>query len=243
MTSEQEYARRSLQQLVAHVRDHQSGLIEPIFYSELAFRIERFTKHGDGHGHGVGRILGVMGHMLQEVEIGWGEPIPHIQSLVVNKAGALKGLPDEGIKEFWDEYPQLTRQEKANKANSEYRKIVAFGTRWDAVLQQLDLIPVDAGLNNTAGGSGGSKESERHKALKEFVRCHPEILGANSEYEGIVEYAFPTLDQIDVLLKSESRWIGAEVKSSVSDSNPKDYERGIFQAVKYTAVLLSLIHI
>jgi DNA topoisomerase VI subunit B len=32
-------------------------------------------------------------------------------------------------------------------------------------------------------------------------------------------------------------WVGVEVKSRVSDGNPDDYERGLYQVVKYKAVL------
>ena len=39
------------------------------------------------------------------------------------------------------------------------------------------------------------------------------------------------------MFRSDRSWIGVEVKSRVSDGNPSDYERGIYQVVKYRAVL------
>lgn len=84
MTANDEHARASLSILVEHVFSHRDGLIEPLFYSQLAERIGRLNKHGQGHGHGMGNVLGRMGRLLNDVEGEWGEGIPHIQSLVVN---------------------------------------------------------------------------------------------------------------------------------------------------------------
>jgi hypothetical protein len=39
------------------------------------------------------------------------------------------------------------------------------------------------------------------------------------------------------MFRSAHTWIGVEVKSRVSDGNASDYERGIYQVVKYRAVL------
>src|ERR1043166_5348891 len=119
-------ARDSLRQLIAYVFAHRTGPISGLSYEDLAFRIGRLNKHGRGHGHGLGQVLGIMGHLLQGIEGEWGERIPHIQSLVVNKTGPLRGLPDEGIKEFWPEYPRLSRAEKQNKVRTEHQRIVTF---------------------------------------------------------------------------------------------------------------------
>jgi hypothetical protein len=115
VNTHQQQARSSLSQLVAHVFAHQNGPIKGLTYQELAFRIGRLNKLGKGHAHGMGQVLGVMGHLLQGLEGDWGEPIPHIQSLAINKSGKNRGLPDDGIKEFWPDYPQLTRPEKENR--------------------------------------------------------------------------------------------------------------------------------
>ena len=39
------------------------------------------------------------------------------------------------------------------------------------------------------------------------------------------------------MFKSDRLWIGVEVKSKVSDRLPSDYERGLYQTVKYWAVM------
>ena len=68
MTDNDKHARASLSKLVEHVFNHRDGLIEPLHYSQLAQRISRVNKHGAGHGHGMGNVLGKMGHLLKDIE-------------------------------------------------------------------------------------------------------------------------------------------------------------------------------
>ena len=122
MTQLTDYAEKSLYELVKYVFSHSLETIEGISYEDLAFRIGRRNKHGKGHGRGMGKVLGEMGRILRRLDGKWEEPmphIPHINSLVVSKSGPSKGLPDEGIKEFWPEYPKLSRREKISKGNSD----------------------------------------------------------------------------------------------------------------------------
>jgi hypothetical protein len=240
MIQEFDQAKRSLYELVKHVFYHSSGTIEGITYQELATRIGRINKHGMGHGHGMGWVLGEMGHLLQNLEGDWGEVIPHLQSLVINKAGQLKGLPDDGIKEFWPEYPGLTREEKRNKVRMEYARIVEFGSRWNKVLSDLRLPPIKDPSEkkqhpNRPHGGGG--ESPEHKALKEHVYNNPNLVQVDHSYMGFREYSFPSLDAVDVLFKSCDQWVAVEVKSRTSDQFEGDFERGLYQCVKYRALL------
>ena len=239
MSINDEHAHASLSQLVRHVFNHRDGLIEPLYYSQLAERIGRLNREGGGHGHGMGNVLGKMGHLLKNIEGEWGEGIPHIQSLVVNLTGKLKNLPDKGIKEFWPDYPEMSKVEKTNRTRIEHQRIVAFGSRWNEVLRRLGLPDITAGETATPSngffGKGG--ESESHKRLKQYVRDNPQLVGANCDWNGRIEYPLPSLDEIDVVFKSEKALIAVEVKSAISDNFPFDYERGLFQTVKYGALL------
>ena len=102
----------------------------------------------------------------------------------------------------------------------------------------LGTEPVDA---TTPGGPPlscrGGGESDAHKALKAYVKSHPEQFGAEATWEAFEEYPLRSADTIDVFFKSGSVWIGIEVKSSVSDGVAGDYQRGLFQVVKYEALL------
>ena len=235
-------AKQSLQELVKYVFSQTTETLKGITYQDLAFHIGRLNKHGDGHAHGMGKVLGDMGHLLQQLEGEWGEPIPHIQSLVVNKAGTLKGLPDEGIREFWPDYPLLKKPEKQNKVRTEYVQILEFGSRWNKVLKDLGLEPIKEHSSSTISyfGHGRGGESKEHKALKNFVASNPEMVGASKSDQVFPEYPFPSLDTVDVMFKSPDHWIAVEVKSRISDKAPKDYERGIYQCVKYQALLIAM---
>lgn len=234
-------ARASLRALVQCVFEAEGPLCG-ITYSELASRIGRFNKHGEPHPR-MGNALGLMGHFLENIEnsAGWSENIPHIQSLAVNKSGPLRGLPDDGINEFWSGYPDLSKEEKSNRVQLEYTHIKDFGSRWNDVLRALDLPEVVVGdsIGNTTRkrflGKGG--ESPQHKALKEYVSKNPALVGASPEDSVYFEYALPSLDALDVLFKGRDRWVAVEVKSAVSDNMPSDYERGLYQCVKYRSIL------
>jgi hypothetical protein len=242
MTSAEKQASDSLVRLVEHVFTHRDGPITGITYEELAARIGRLTWKGVGHAHGMGNVLGIMGRMLQGLEGVWGEQIPHLQSLVVLKSGQGKNLPDIGLEEFWPDYPKMTEKEKARRVKVEYQRIVEYGSRWNDVLDRLGLPPVTAEheTQNTEIPYGTAGESERHRRLKEFIRQHPEIVGATGEWQAFVEYPLTSLDVVDVFFKCPDECVAVEVKSAISDAYPADYERGLFQAIKYCAVLKAM---
>jgi hypothetical protein len=161
----------------------------------------------------------------------------------VAKSGPDQGLPGIGVRERWHGYDLLTRAEKAARVEAEYQRILRFGSQWNDVLAALGMPPcrvpyVPAVAQVRAGGWGGG-ESDQHKALKQYVMTHPELFGAggDGDWRATAEYALRSGDEIDVFFKSDRCWIGVEVKSSLSDGNLKDYERGLYQVVKYLAVL------
>ena len=50
-----------------------------------------------------------------------------------------------------------------------------------------------------------------------------------------MEHPFASGDRLDVLFKNGSEWVGVEVKGPASDD--LDLKRGLFQCVKYQALL------
>jgi len=142
--TEDQYARRALSELVQSVFSKDAESIQGMNYETLAFQIGRRSKSGRGVAIGMGRILGKMGHMLQNFEGAHSKQIPRIQSLVINKTGKNRGLPADGIKEFWSDYKNLTRQQKEERVRNEYKKILAFGTQWNEVLKSLEILPATA---------------------------------------------------------------------------------------------------
>jgi len=225
---------QSLSKLIEHVFLCAPNSPTPLTYEQLAESIGRLRTISQlPHPRGMGKVLASLGHMLLDLQIKEEIRIPEIQSLVVNKNGRLKGFPDDGIKEFWPDYPKMSKAAKTDRLKVEYQRIANFGTRWNDVLRSLGLPTINS-LSTTVGGRAGG-ESIHHLALKEAVRNNPQLFGANNDWESFVEYPLPSLDLIDVLFRSHDTCIAVEVKSRISSDD--DCRRGIYQTVKYGSVL------
>ena len=83
----------------------------------------------------------------------------------------------------------------------------------------------------------GGGEGEEHRRLKEWVERHPEIV--NAEYHGRpthTEFHLKSGDWVDVaIFLPYGTIVAVEVKSRVS--NEADLERGVYQCIKYRAVI------
>lgn len=228
--------------LIAHVLYQKDDVLQPLTYLQLAERLDRRNKNGVYWARGLGHVLGRVTTLLESVQAQIPEPIPYLTTVVVSSSGPGKGLPDVGIRHRWLDYGEYNRLEKEAKVTAEYVRILEFGRRWNEVLLALGLpqaeLPDKHDLSpGAAGGGWAGGESAEHKALKLFIKENPAIVGANSAFRATEEYALRSGDEIDVFFKSENHWIGVEVKSSVSDGLERDYERGLYQVVKYRAVL------
>ena len=84
----------------------------------------------------------------------------------------------------------------------------------------------------------GTGESIHHLELKKAVRGNPELVGATKTWKSFVEFALPSLDLIDVLFLSVDACVAVEVKSRISSED--DCTRGIYQTIKYGAILRAM---
>lgn len=82
-------------------------------------------------------------------------------------------------------------------------------------------------------GKGGEKEE--HKKLKKYARDNPQLFGMHKESVSKTEHLLPSGDLLDVLFQHDGTWTAVEVKSRRSDE--RDIRRGIYQCIKYRAVL------
>ena len=117
---------------------------------------------------------------------------------------------------------------------------------WDRVarsafggsLPDLNLKAEDGESDGKASrlGFGGPSESEEHRRLKEFVAANPKRFGApDGCLKGEPEKRLESCDEIDVWFMTPDEQLAVEVKSR--RSNALDIQRGLFQCVKYRAVL------
>lgn len=216
------------------VRQAEAGA--PVFYSDLAEEL------GMPNPRNLNYVLGSIGQSLELLSKVWKVKVPPIQCLVVNKS---TGLPGEGIGWFLvkrEEFATLPLRQKRAIVEAELQHVFSY-PRWQEVLQALELEPATSDftpfVNKASGGFGGG-ESDEHKALKEYVAQNPKVigLGANAPV-GATEYLLPSGDCLDVSFNSKKIWVAAEVKSSVSDEG--DIVRGLFQCVKYRAVMEAVL--
>lgn len=193
--------------------------------------------------------VGAIGDALIEIEKYWDEKIPPLNAIVVN---AKDGVPGKGVNEYLERYfglnrsiTSMTKKEKLAVLEEVHADVFAYDY-WDDVLDECGLpslkgkVELDKKVSVISfpkrGGWSGEGESEEHLKLKEYVSKNPHKIGLpRSNVDGIVEYLFASSDKADVVFETKNGFVGVEVKSHIS--NQADLNRGIFQAVKYQALL------
>lgn len=208
-----------------------------IYYSDLAQELNMPNPRNLNY------VLGSIGQTLQNLSIHWDETIPPIQCLVINKAD---NLPGEGVGWFLNQeqrnpnfsYAGLSKQQKRIYLESRLSEIYLY-PKWNKILESLDLKPLTVDFSQLlikASTFRGGGESENHKRLKKHVSENPEIVRLlNFNNVGEIEKRLPSGDCLDVSFETKNEWVAVEVKSSISDE--VDIVRGMFQCVKYKAVI------
>ena len=217
----QERARAILPILVRQAMAEQK-----ITYGDLAEELE-------WHWRVLRTPLGCIGDTLLELNERWSDEIPSIQGLVVNKQ---TGLPGDNVNFL--RHQKMDRLQKEKFVKEKLDKVFYY-PRWLAVLDELELLPAESlnpQLAPPADHRGGTAESEAHKRLKDYVAQHPRSVGLNKSLApGKTECKLPSGDIPDVLFQNTRRRIAVEVKSHISSED--DLRRGLFQCVKYRAIL------
>lgn len=220
-----------------------------ITYGQLDFEIQRRRL---GHHVNVvvyGHPAGAIGNALLETERETGNKIPPINALIVN---AKSGIPGTGcdyyLKTYLDNNPQkeLSDEQRKSMAEEVMKEVWQFDG-WREILDHYGLQPLSGDIpvlrttsrrKITPKKTGWSSEAEsiEHKRLKEWVAKNPQILESKIPFgSGYTEWLFASADCADVMFEHTEGCIAVEVKSEIS--NDSDLERGIYQCVKYQALL------
>jgi len=206
---------------------------QPVFYEALAQEV------GMPNPRNLNYPLGCIGRTLNEIGEEWGSEVPPIEALVVNQATRLPGPGFDGFLtekgESWD------NNEERKALIEQYWAGIYSYPYWDDVLEELKLTrtadPARAIIAKAGGGGGG--EGPEHLALKLFVCANPQAVGLREiDPAGKAEHCLPSGDKIDVIFDHSRRTHAVEVKPK--SSPPSDLARGLFQCVKYRAVLQAL---
>ncbi len=189
----------------------------------------------------VGHVVGALMHKIRQVE----PKAPPINVLAVNKQTR---LPGTGVAWFVKRYMPRVNYDRLKPV----RKRAALMPVYDDVFSYPHWTRVaKKAFGLTLRGDGrppesdgkaarlfgrGPAESEEHYRLKHFVAAHPRRFGApKGAGKGKVEKRIRSFDEIDVLFFTPNELLAVEVKSR--RSNGDDIERGVYQCVKYRAVL------
>jgi hypothetical protein len=219
-------ARKALPYLV-----RQAKARVPIVYGDLAKEV------GLPNARNLNFPLGCIGKALILLGERTGEKIPPIQSIVIKKG---KELPSEGFDWFINlsDRDKMSR-ERLDRLIEKINESVYDWPKWDWVLLEFGLPPLTIDLKINPDelvkyGSGG--ESARHRTFKEWIAAHPEAVGLKrKEGSGKMEEPLLSGDRVDVMFVRDGVKIAVEVKSIISPWD--DIVRGIYQCVKYKAVL------
>lgn len=231
ISGDKAYQVRARAALPLLVRQAEAGA--PVFYSDLAEEL------GMPNPRNLNYVLGSIGQSLERLSKAWKTKVPPIQCLVVNKS---TGLPGEGIGWFLvkeEDFATLTLRQKRAIVEAELQHVFSY-PRWQEVLNALELEPAMSNFTSFVSNATGGGESEDHKALKAYVAQNPRVIGLGANPPtGITEFPLPSGDRLDVSFKGKKVWVAAEVKSSISAES--DIVRGLFQCVKYRAVMEAVL--
>lgn len=224
------YHERARAALPILVRQAKAGV--PITYERLAKEL------GMSNARNLNYPLGSIGNSLRELSRCWARDIPPIQCLVVNKN---TGLPGPGIGAFFDIQKErleaLTKIQQRDLFLAATARVMSFYD-WDKVLHAFSLKPLRYDVEDLIKAASTMKaagEGEDHLRLKCWVRDHPEIFGIGGRAKAVVEQQLPSGDCLDVSFETDAVWVATEIKSAKSP--PYDLIRGVFQVVKYKAVM------
>lgn len=234
ISGDKAYQVRARAALPLLVRQAEAGA--PVFYSDLAEEL------GMPNPRNLNYVLGSIGQSLERLSKTWKSKVPPIQCLVVNKS---TGLPGEGVGWFLvkkEDFTTLPLRQKRAIVEAELQHVFSY-PRWQEVLKALELEPTTNDFSpfvKKATSSLGGGESEAHKALKNYVAQNPSVIGlTKSTPVGTTEFSLPSGDSLDVSFNGRRIWVAAEVKSSISAEG--DIIRGLFQCVKYRAVMEAVL--
>lgn len=223
----QQRARLALPILVRQALSHQK-----ILYQDLGAELTM------PNARNLNYVLGSVGVTLEEIGDQWGQKIPLIQCLVVNKD---TGLPGKGVDEVLlpgQTTQGLTRKQRESIVNGALTQVFAY-SKWSEVLKACGLAPVETAslsIVESARSYIGGGESPEHNQMKNAIAENPSLVGLPAILApGETEFRLPSGDSIDVLFRKNDQWRAVEVKTALSDD--ADISRGLFQCVKYLAVL------
>ena len=225
------YKEWAMKMIPVLVRWAQSSWDKPHYYSQLSKAVGLKTSQ-------IGGIMGTIQDILDDVkeQTGW-KDIPPLNGLVQSKE---TNLPSDGFDYIVPDYSKRSFASKKGGVHKLNEK--AHKYEWARVLDFLNLKPAiifekeDLAKLNDSSNHGYGGEGKEHKAIKEYIKTHPEAVALKNIIKSATEYDLPSGDRLDVYFESKKNiHYAIEVKPKFSPEG--DIIRGIFQCVKYKVVM------
>ncbi|MBO6252276.1 MAG: hypothetical protein J6O49_01300 [Bacteroidaceae bacterium] len=221
----------ALKMIPVLIRWAQGAWDKPHYYSDLSAAVGHKTNQ-------IGNVMGTIQDIIDDLKKKSGkEDIPTLNCLVFNKSS---DLPSDGFDYVIKNYSKLSPDSK--KGEVKKLNLHAHLYDWDWVLDALGLEPAkifsseDLTKMKSSSTHGFGGEGKEHKAIKEYICAHPEIIGVKKVVIAKTEYDLLSGDRLDVYFECKgNKHFAVEVKPSTSPEY--DITRGIFQCVKYQAVM------
>ena len=212
------------------IRWAQGAWDKPHYYSDLSAAIGHKTNQ-------IGAAIGIVQDIIDDIKSQTNrKDIPTLNCLVYSMS---TNLPSDGFDYVIPNYSKLSNDSKRGEVDK--LNYIAHKYDWDWVLKYLKLKPSNIfeasqikELKTAHFGSGG--EGMEHKSIKEFIKQHPASIGIKNVKNAKTEYDLLSGDRLDVYFEcSRNKHFAIEVKPSFSSD--AEITRGIFQCVKYQAVM------
>lgn len=217
-----------------------------ITYGEWNNEIVKRKLGPDGSPRLYGWPAGSIGDACEDYAAKTGVPVPPINLIVVNKKTR---MPGSGADSYFRRYCANRLGRRVNPESLDSRKkralidcaqkeIFDFPS-WGDVLAACGLAETTPPRSRKkrprprkAGWSTGP-ESEEHQRLKQMIVDDPTLVALQSNEKGDQEHPLWSGDRLDVYFKNAD--VGVEVKTS--NAGFDEIHRGIFQCVKYKALM------
>lgn len=214
-------------------------------YKGLSEEIVRRYKQPQKNAYQIyNNVLEKVGRSLNLLSSEWEEEIPPITVLIVNGD---TNLPSEGVDGFLGRYvsksttDHLTESNRVAMIQRATDEVYAY-PRWREVAAYFGVevaTPENQPIQLEDPPARLGAESEAHQRLKEHVAAHPELFRRWGEFgKGQIEFRLLSGDEVDVLFENDDHVLAVEVKTA--DVPVGELTRGIFQCVKYRAVLRAM---
>lgn len=193
-----------------------------------------------------GPAVGAVGFAIRELGERWGEKIPPLNLIVVEAETDLPGEGADAVADyFFPDGGAGIALDRRTAIEAAIDAVHDYGRRWDRVAEALGAELLEPTFDDPARmerfelpviPDAYMPESDEHKALKAWVSTHPGVFMDYGRFDrGAVEHKLSSGDRLDAYFSNGVECLAVEVKASTASD--AELIRGIYQCIKYRAVL------